>query len=128
MAGGRGEEKRRREEGTKERRGNEIVEENGAGYGQRRRDEWRRQRKVAWISFARGGRKNLRHQDSIWAYVVFSSYNLSTAILQRFAPNVLHLRHTVPRDLSKSASTFIRLVAPWLIGPELAELMRPGLN
>ena len=72
--------------------------------------------------------KNLRHQDSIWAYVVFSSYNISTAILQRFASNVLHLRLTFPRDLSKSASTFIRLVTPWLIGPELAGLMRPGLD
>ena len=48
--------------------------------------------------------------------------------LQRFAPNVLHLHLTRSMDLSKSASTFIRLVAPWLIGPELAGLMRPGLD
>ena len=72
--------------------------------------------------------KNLRHQNSIWAYVAFSSYNMSTAILQCFAPSVLHLRLTRSRHLSKSASIFIRLVAPWLIGPDLAGLMRPGLD
>ena len=48
--------------------------------------------------------KNLWYQDSIWAYVAFSSYNISTAILQRFAPSVLHLRLTCSRDLSKSAN------------------------
>ena len=72
--------------------------------------------------------KNLRYQVPIWAYVAFSSYNISTAILQRFAPNVLHLRVRRSRELSKSANIFIRLIANWLLGRELAGLMRPGID
>ena len=45
--------------------------------------------------------KNLRRQDSVWAHVAFSRYNISTAMLQHFAPNVLHLRLARSRNLSK---------------------------